>query len=66
MDKLSRCFLQHLRKLTRFPYNLQYGLKVDVEIALLSFHPVRVFKKHLPNNEFKDITDLTLVRIINN
>lgn len=57
-------FSKHLRKLTRFPYNLQYGLKVDVEI--LFFHPVRVFKKHLPNNEFKDITDLTLVRIINN
>lgn len=51
-------FSKHLRKLTRFPYNLQYGLKVDVGIALLSFH--------LPNNEFKDITDLTLVRIINN
>lgn len=57
-------FSKHLRKLTRFPYNLQYGLKVDVEI--LFFHPVRVFKKHLPNNEFKDIMDLTLVRIINN
>lgn len=57
-------FSKHLRKLTRFPYNLQYGLKVDV--GILSFHPVRVFKKHLPNNEFKDITDLTLVRIINN